>query len=576
MQLPPDVFKNPSSLQMRQYEALRAFVHEGCSRKEAAQRGGYTYKSFCNLLARFRKNPTTEFFWPKKPTKAAPAKPTDVRSERILTLRKQHRLSIYQIRDQLALEGLKVSIGYIQNVFKHNGIGRMPRRSPDQRSVRAIRGVRADRRALDLSPQTFRTDFAGLFLFAFDLARMNLDTLCDQVGLPGTSRIPAHCAVRSLLALKLWGIGRPARIMAEVMDQGLALFAGLNAIPKRSKLSAYSTQVDSAFAAPLMDHIYHQAVRLGPAMGQGRSFDLDFHTIPYHGDEALLQKHFVSKRSRRQRGILTVLARDLEARIFAYADTTVRKETQNDAVLKFVEYWTRRTGSPPAELVFDSQFTIQKNLAALDKMNIDFITLRRRHPKLMDRIRAIPNNQWRKITLSNIKRKYRRPSIVDEEANLSGYPGPIRQILVRGLGRLEPTILITNQKTTTPAKLVDRYARRMVIENIISDAIDFFHMDALSAAVPLRINVDVQLTVIASVLYRMLGLRVGQGFENAEARTIFSKLVRHSGQVTITDHEIIVTLRTKANTPYLVQAGFQKDREPIPWLDNKVLRIQFK
>lgn len=116
----------------------------------------------------------------------------------------------------------------------------------------------------------------------------------------------------------------------------------------------------------------------------------------------------------------------------------------------------------------------------------------------------------------------------------------------------------------------------MVIENVITDAIDFFHMDALSAAVPLRIKVDVQLTVISSVLYRMLGLRVGQYSETAEARTIFKNLVNHSGQVTITDHEIVVTLRTTARTPYLVQASFKNDREPIPWLGNKVFRIQFK
>ena len=404
MEIPPDFFQNPAHLQMRQYEALRAFLQEGCSRKEAAQRGGYTYKSFCNLLARFRKNPTPEFFWPKTSKADKPARPDDVRPQRILTLRKQHNMSIYQIQKMLAQEGISVSIGYIQNVFTKQGIRRISRRSPEQRSIRAIRGVRADRRALDLSPQTFRTDFAGLFLFAFDLARMNLEALGDQVGMHGTSRIPAGCAVRSLLALKLWGIGRPAQVMAEVMDQGLALFAGLNAIPKRSMLSAYSAQVDPMFAKPLMDRFYQQAVALGPAMGQGRSFDLDFHTIPYHGDEALLQKHYVSKRSRRQRGILTVLARDVDARIFAYADTTVRKETQKDAVLRFVDYWTQRTGRPPMELVFDSGFTTHEKLAVLNDRNINFITLRRRHARLMEHIRAIPSDQWRKITLTQLIR----------------------------------------------------------------------------------------------------------------------------------------------------------------------------
>ncbi|MDE2732543.1 MAG: hypothetical protein OXI38_14235, partial [Bacteroidota bacterium] len=343
-----DFFMNPVHLKVRQYEALRAFYCEGCSRAEAAKRGGYSYKSFCNLLTRFRKNPTAEFFWPKRPKPEKQAQTPDPRPERILALRQQHNASIHQIRALLEEEGLKASIGYIQNIFTRYGIRRMPRRSADARSMRVIRGVQADRRSLALQPQTFQTDFGGLFLFAFDLARMKLDDLLTQVGMYGTTRIPAGCAVRSLLALKLWGIGRPSQVMAETLDPGLALFAGLNAIPKRSVLTAYSTQVDLSFAGPLMDRLYKQAVDLGPELGQGRSFDLDFHNIPYHGDEALLEKHYVSKHSRRQRGILTGLARDVDARIFAWADMTVRKRNQRDVVLQFVDAWTKRTGQAPA------------------------------------------------------------------------------------------------------------------------------------------------------------------------------------------------------------------------------------
>ena len=42
----------------------------------------------------------------------------------------------------------------------------------------------------------------------------------------------------------------------------------------------------------------------------------------------------------------------------------------------------------------------------------------------------------------------------------------------------------------------------MLIENTIANAVNFIQMDALSAAVPLRINLDVQLTLMASPLYR--------------------------------------------------------------------------
>ena len=51
---------------------------------------------------------------------------------------------------------------------------KLPRRSADERSLRTLKAQRADRRALNLEPDTFTTSFGGLFLFAFDLARINL------------------------------------------------------------------------------------------------------------------------------------------------------------------------------------------------------------------------------------------------------------------------------------------------------------------------------------------------------------------------------------------------------------------
>ena len=164
---------------------------------------------------------------------------------------------------------------------------------------------------------------------------------------------------------------------------------------------------------------------------------------------------------------------------------------------------------------------------------------------------------------------------MDEKVELTDYPGQIRQILVKGLGHDQPTVLITNQEKGSPVRLVDRYARRMVIENVISDAIDFFHIDALSAAVPMKINVDVQLTVMASVLYRLLGLRIGQGFEVAEARTIFRKIVPRRADIALTEREIIVTCPRRAYNPLLMNADYHKLTQPIPWLDNKILKIQF-
>ena len=82
---------------------------------------------------------------------------------------------------------------------------------------------------------------------------------------------------------------------------------------------------------------------------RGISFDLDFHTIPFHGEDALVQKHYVSKRSRRQKGILAFVAQDSSTQVFCYGNANLRKEEQNDEILQFVEFWKQRTGQPPQE-----------------------------------------------------------------------------------------------------------------------------------------------------------------------------------------------------------------------------------
>ena len=97
----------------------------------------------------------------------------------------------------------------------------------------------------------------------------------------------------------------------------------------------------------------------------GTTPDLDFHTIPHHGADPELEKHYVSKRSRRQNGILTFLARDADARRFAWADATLRKDRQHDAILRFVEGWQARTGARSRELVFDGRLTTYANLGRL-------------------------------------------------------------------------------------------------------------------------------------------------------------------------------------------------------------------
>jgi hypothetical protein len=460
-------------------------------------------------------------------------------------------------------------------ILKEEGFAKLPRRHDDERPAgpRTVVAAVADVRALDLAPRQIRTQFGGLFLFVPFLAQIPLETILRTAGFPGSQMIPAAHAMRALLGLKLYGSRRHSHVMADVLDEGLALFAGVNAMPKRSFLTEYSCRIRPQSYPRLMHGWFEAVSQLG--LTRGVSFDLDFHTIPFHGEDALVQKHYVSKRSRRQKGILAFLAQDAATRVFCYANGQLRKETQTDEVLRFVAFWKARTGHVPEELIFDSRLTSYANLSKLNQQGIEFMTLRRRSRQLVAAIYQAPVSAGRRIELDGVSRVYKTPRILDQRIRLPHYTGELRQLAILELGHEEPTLLLTNQLRRSPAKLIARYAQRMVIENQIAEGINFFHMDALSSAVAMKVNCDLQLTIMASSLYRLLGAKVGNGYTEAKADHIFRDLVDATALVTLTDTEIHVRFQKRAHNPLLLAAGLEAGATPVPWLGGKTLRFTF-
>jgi hypothetical protein len=566
-------FLEPSNATHRQYEALRAFFVDGVPSAEAATRFGYTPGSFRVLVHQFRHQPRRDFFL-STPHEGRPLGKQKRLRDQVVALRKQN-LSVHDISRALERDGTPLSPAAVAAILKEEGFAKLPRRRDDERpdEPRPVVAEVADVRQLDLTPRRFRTQFGGLFLFLPWLTATRLDQLLARHGFPGSKMVPASCAVRSLLALKLFGNARHSHVMSAVLDDGLALFAGLNVIPKRSFLTEYSCRVEPACYPPLMRDWFDTVSRLG--LKWGKSFDLDFHTIPFHGDDALVEKHYVSKRSRRQKGILAFLAQDAETRVFCYANGELRKDDQNDEILRFVEFWKQRTGRLPEELIFDSKLTTYANLSKLNRMGVQFITLRRRTPKLLEAIAQTPASAWRRIELEGPSRAYKTPRVLDRRITLSDYDGPLRQLTVAELGHEEPTLLVTNQLGRSAAHLIGRYAQRMLIENNIEDGIDFFHMDALSSAVAMKVNCDLQLTLMASSLYRLLAVRIGNGYESAKSRHLFRDFIDAAAEVSITEGEVVVQFQRRAHNPLLIAAGFDKTDGVVPWLGGKRLRLVF-
>ena len=230
-------FLAPSNSTHRQYEALRAFFVDGLPSAEAAVRFGYTPGSFRILVHQFRRDPQRLLFLPHGRERRPPGKQNRLR-EQVIALRKQN-LSVHDISRCLARESEPLSPAAVAAILKEEGFARPPQRLESERHdrPRPIAAEIADVRQLDLTPRAFRTKFGGLFLFLPYLVSSNLDAILSRAGFPGSKMIPAGCAVRSLLALKLFGNARHSHVMSSVFDEGLALFAGLNVIPKRSFLT---------------------------------------------------------------------------------------------------------------------------------------------------------------------------------------------------------------------------------------------------------------------------------------------------------------------------------------------------
>src|SRR4051794_10567674 len=273
-------FLAPESPLQRQYEALRAYFVERLPSHQVARRFGYTPGSFRVLCHQFRHDPAKrDAFFPAAGQGPHPAPARDRVRDLVVAMRKRN-LSVYDIRRELAAAGHDISINALAILLREEGFARLPRRLDEERpkATRPEAAAMADVRALSLEPRSFRTRLGGLWLFVPLMRDTPLAEVLRKADLPGSTTIPAEPAIRTLLALKLIGKERKSHVMDLVCDEGIALFAGLDVVPKRSYLAAYSSRVDHRACLRLLDAWSDEVHRIG--LPRGRSFALDFHTVP--------------------------------------------------------------------------------------------------------------------------------------------------------------------------------------------------------------------------------------------------------------------------------------------------------
>jgi hypothetical protein len=567
-----DLFRQPTLLAHRNYAICQAYFQDGTPAEQLAARFGLHPGSVRALVRDFASNPDLEqFFVVNRPGRQTAPKREQLTAT-IAQLRGQG-LSLADIQHHLHQQGHSISQPYLCRILQQHGLGGLrPLRPQTTRAARQARDgsdipPSTDVRLCDLQPgRCFATEVAGLFLFSGLLLALDLPAAVAQAGWPGSSVIPAGQAILALLVPKLLGKRRVSHISDLCNDEGAGLFCGLNVLPKATFATDYSYRTERAmserFVAALLSKV--------PLGEPPFSFNLDFHAIPFRGQDADLEQHWLAQRNRGHVAVLAFVAQQEHRRVMCYATANVLRDEADRMAVRFADHWKAQTGQYPARLLFDGRVTTYDGLNDLNQRQVGFITIRRRGCAMLRRVERLPADAWQRCCVRQAKGKVRAIRYVDEEVRLEGYQGLARQIVVRGLGREEPTFFLTNDrpKRQTAREVVQAYARRNLVENELGEQVTFFHLDCLSSDVRLNVDFDLTLTVVADLLYRELGRRL-KGFERASPQKLYRKFVDTAGSVEILPETVRVRLSKRAHNPLLREAGLTGATQPVPWLGGR-------
>jgi len=574
-----EAFTTPEQANQRRYEALRAWYVDGLSYEQAGQRFGYTRWAMVDLVRQWRAGKLQLFAAPRRPGPPPGAAPAKERVRgRVIELRRQG-LSTYEISARLAAQHTPLNRTSVAEILAEEGFGRLLRHPAPQASsspATAGRDTRLPRaRVIDFGawPDRLETTRAGLLLLLPDLAGLDLPGLVHAAGYPGTSVIPATSWLLSLLALKLTRTRRVSHVDDLLDDPAAGLLCGMAVLPKKSALTDYSYRLSHDHQQRLLAALDHKLIDAGLAHAEEAIFDLDFHAVMHWGHDPVLEKHYVPTRSQRARSVLTFFAQDSGTHNLVYANADITKSTQSREVLAFCDHWKSVAGTDPAMLVMDQKVTSQDVLGELDARGVKFLTLRMRSPALLRHINRLRPNDFTTITLDR-PGPHNRPRVHEDPAvKLTSYPGTVRQLVVTGLGRDQPTVIITNDRDARTRALVQRYARRMTIEQRLAEIIRAFCADALSSTVNLNVDLDITLAVLAQALLAALRARL-PGYATVTPDVIQRRFLETPGQIITERDTITVRLERRAYSPVLRKATLPTDTI-VPWLGNRTIRYEF-
>jgi hypothetical protein len=264
---------------------------------------------------------------------------------------------------------------------------------------------------------------------------------------------------------------------------------------------------------------------------------------------------------------LALIVQDPDTGQLAYTNADISSKEQSEAILEFVDFWTQGRGQAPKLLVFDSKLTTYRHLDQLNQSSppIRFLTLRRRGKRLLEQVAALPQGQWQTLIVKRAKGRRQTLRVHEGRCRLPDYHGEVRQVILTDHGRQLPTFLITNDFELPLKQVVQKYARRWLVEQEIAEQIVAFHLNSPSSSIVVKVDLDLTLSLLAHNLYHRVALNL-PGFEQCTVETLNRKFLENGATVSIRNNTVTVALNKKTHLPILFELPWMTTTTPLPWM----------
>ena len=497
--------------------------------------------------------------------------------DRIIGYRKKGQ-STADINANLGKNGVTVSTKTIERILREAGFEKLKRRTNQDlgrtKKNKIIPDVASNLDFKELKPFNVDCPSIGVFFFIPYIIETGILDIVEKINLPQSSIIGSSQACLSMLLLKFLGCERLSHIDAYDQEPGFGIFAGLNVPPKPTYISTYSCGCTEDQLMELQRKIIINFRDKNPDFYSSDYINLDFHSIPHHGDSSEMEKVWCGAKNKTMKGANTVLVQDSNSNAILYTRSDILRKDESEEVKKFISYWKSVKGRVEETLVFDCRFTNYKILDEVTDDNINFITLRKRYSSLVKRTLEIPETKWKKVYLSIPKRKYKHVSVFESKVNLNDCRNAFRQIVVKDHGRINPTFVLTNNNELPMKDILEVYARRWRIENKLAELVSFFNLNALSSPIMTRIHFDMLWTMVADTIYHLFSKELRR-FEKSLSPQIFKNFVNMPGRVVYDGNKFLIKIRKRSHTPILKEVEKLKYPFQVPWLNNKTLEIEW-